>query len=734
VDSYFLIQTGGFCYAKTGKQDCGAGLRREYLVLSGLKLQLKNKSGIKLGPVTGSTYKVTITGAYDRNYNSNKKDEGNVYNNKANNFDIALLDDDNTVKNKGRLYNPHENSDKKRQYDFEITDGTTPVLTTDTSGNIVTADGKNVLLGIRPESSTKAYPGDDLQFTFTAEEKKGNGPKLIFTAKDSDYIAVYDKKLLWRANLYIEQTESALGSQDWNNAHPWNAPPDAGARSTELDPVWGKAADGSWDKNTWGYNEWNRIHDGSVTSPVPFSGLAALAVGNGMQGIKLSSFTPVRPLTTTNTPQPDTGYISGTIAYSFPDSWHEPPDAAALRGDAGSMDGPFDFNKKMALQADLNADASWSNLMGADGYRFKQARNQWPSLPDGDSADIDRFNTVSSFNAYVGLPDGIKEEMVNTWVAGGSGRNWKDYEFLSGRTLRNINLNPGPGPNQLAYTLAPGNSWWYYSDKKPGTGESTGAFIPSLGLLKATFCSQRFSNAYDENRPRGVKDQKIDQSGYSLNSKDKRVFTVAKTTPILAEDWAIEAGTDCIGFAERAAGYEAPRIYNWKKLPLGFAETGEDHIKIQMNTYDNTRVYPIDERSESYSAKVVGRIVENNQVQPDIEALRRIIPGDIFVKDSINGPGTTGDQDDECDNHIAIVASVPGDPYAVSDPVDYMNQIILIEAEFTNKIQSVIKVLSLGDYNQSKVIGPLAIYSEFSLDKDAELALKCQLWAIRRLK
>ena len=159
-----------------------------------------------------------------------------------------------------------------------------------------------------------------------------------------------------------------------------------------------------------------------------------------------------------------------------------------------------------------------------------------------------------------------------------------------------------------------------------------------------------------------------------------------------------------------------------------------DDIKTQMETYDNNRIYPIDERSTNYSAKVVGRNVEANDVQPDIEALRRIIPGDIFVKDSINGPGTTGDQDDECDNHIAIVASVPGDPYAITDPADYMNQIILIEAEFNNRIQSVIKVLSLGDYNQSKVIGPLAIYSEFSLDKDAELALKCQLWAIRRLK
>jgi hypothetical protein len=30
---------------------------------------------------------------------------------------------------------------------------------------------------------------------------------------------VYDKKLLWRANLYIAEQ-----SNDWNDIHPWNAP------------------------------------------------------------------------------------------------------------------------------------------------------------------------------------------------------------------------------------------------------------------------------------------------------------------------------------------------------------------------------------------------------------------------------------------------------------------------------------------------------------------------------
>ncbi|MBR3645426.1 MAG: hypothetical protein IKN54_03325, partial [Lachnospiraceae bacterium] len=36
-----------------------------------------------------------------------------------------------------------------------------------------------------------------------------------------DYIAVYDKKMMWRANLYIDEEEN-----DWNTAHPWNTSDD----------------------------------------------------------------------------------------------------------------------------------------------------------------------------------------------------------------------------------------------------------------------------------------------------------------------------------------------------------------------------------------------------------------------------------------------------------------------------------------------------------------------------
>lgn len=54
------------------------------------------------------------------------------------------------------------------------------------------------------------------------------------------------------------------------------------------------------------------------------------------------------------------------------------------------------------------------------------------------------------------------------------------------------------------------------------------------------------------------------------------------------------------------------------------------------------------------------------------------------MKDSASLPAT------RMNDHIAIVASVPNDA-TITDPVTYMKNIILIEGEFTSKIQSVIR-------------------------------------------
>lgn len=57
-------------------------------------------------------------------------------------------------------------------------------------------------------------PGDDLQIEFTIHSSMGDLPTDIAKAPR---LAVYDKKMLWRANLYVDKDSPV----DWNNLHPW---------------------------------------------------------------------------------------------------------------------------------------------------------------------------------------------------------------------------------------------------------------------------------------------------------------------------------------------------------------------------------------------------------------------------------------------------------------------------------------------------------------------------------
>jgi hypothetical protein len=109
--------------------------------------------------------------------------------------------------------------------------------------------------------------------------------RALFLAGD----CVYDKKLLWRANLYLDE-----GDDDWNITHPWNN------------------AD----------NEWNKVYTFQQNG-YNFNGfLAPAANQSGRQVLTPYSFTWMR----------DNNY-SGTVAYEF-----------------NGQDNPFEFNFKMDNQ------------------------------------------------------------------------------------------------------------------------------------------------------------------------------------------------------------------------------------------------------------------------------------------------------------------------------------------------------------------------------------------------
>ncbi|QEN04200.1 hypothetical protein EW093_05600 [Thiospirochaeta perfilievii] len=117
---------------------------------------------------------------------------------------------------------------------------------------------------IRPINE-KVRAGDDLQLRFALQ----NNYEISGKTKVHDYISLYDKKMIWRANLYINEGK---GEADWNNNFPWNAPP----VKEDAEEVMGEYKVGEdvktrfltstqvmdTEESIWyGPNEWNRVYD-----------------------------------------------------------------------------------------------------------------------------------------------------------------------------------------------------------------------------------------------------------------------------------------------------------------------------------------------------------------------------------------------------------------------------------------------------------------------------------------
>ncbi len=146
---------------------------------------------------------------------------------------------------------------------------------------------------------------DDILNAVSIVDKNGN---ILIAGKvpESDYLAIYDKKMVWRSNLYI-----ADGAQDWNNDNPWNAPADAIAYAamsqTEKDKI-------KWWSPEWGYNDWNRIDTETIGADTIKKGLQGLPIGDGKQVINFVDYRPAKTLKDTNTK---------SVPYSFPRSYYK---------------------------------------------------------------------------------------------------------------------------------------------------------------------------------------------------------------------------------------------------------------------------------------------------------------------------------------------------------------------------------------------------------------------------
>ena len=157
--------------------------------------------------------------------------------------------------------------------------------------------------GVRPLLGS-VLPGDDYHLGFALT----NATEVV-GYDTTNRLAVFDKKMLWRANLYL--VEEGENGWDWNDVYKWNAPPigqnQVRDKDGTLKPV---AAVSPWWSPEWGYNEWNWNYDPATnhgrysviagkSSATPENGRyietfnanpigagLPITIGNGGQGVK----------------------------------------------------------------------------------------------------------------------------------------------------------------------------------------------------------------------------------------------------------------------------------------------------------------------------------------------------------------------------------------------------------------------------------------------------------------
>jgi hypothetical protein len=318
---------------------------------------------------------------------------------------------------------------------------------------------------------------------------------------------------------------------------------------------------------------------------------------------------------------------------------------------------------------------------------------------------------------------------------------------------------------------APDNSWWAYNvtmpdggviagdDAAEGTSDEdtrfdrpTGAekykgikYVPGLGLYIKTP-----THAYNE-------DAAGEEGGDNPDTWDEMESTAdlswRTTAPVnqrrRSASWIIEAGTDCVGFVQRSASYVG-NTYRYTDLPKGMMEyndgAGSENVFEVMNRYgdaDSNQTADHQDGFRAYPTDVGYSIISGTPFPvsyPSIAAMKKIVPGDIFVK---NGS-----------SHIAIIAEVPTseDYTAVTDSegnivendvnkLKILDKFVIIEAEFWGRIQSVIKQLTLKDYALNGLgadqgfVGTRFYHDAYTVPTTTtSLNLNCTDWKVYRLR
>jgi hypothetical protein len=338
----------------------------------------------------------------------------------------------------------------------------------------------------------------------------------------------YDKKMLWRANLYIAET----GGADWNDVHPWNAPADGVA--TVSTPKW-------WSVG-WGVNEWNN------------PSLAYIGVAGGQ----------VFSLPTTK------------WMYSFANHT-EQITSNAVSYDHQGWDSPESFRTKLTDQAKLLNQ--WYTI---NGIAFKKPIYQWAK--DTDVVNPDNM-TIEGFKQYLNdeeikgldlaklktLYKDYRDNSDKRWAGNGDVLSSGSDVFFGNRK-ENLLYRDYIFPSKYGQNVAP---------YVPGTAGFIPDFLPGVQLNIPTNTQQ--SEAVMLNGQSvfpyvpGLSDSMI------KNGDDEFKYphaAIGKQT----------IGVDCIGFVQRAytytnSTYSAVKEADYRKGPLFWNSIDKDIPTSAMNRF-----------------------------------------------------------------------------------------------------------------------------------------------------
>ncbi|OHD35509.1 MAG: hypothetical protein A2004_01175 [Spirochaetes bacterium GWC1_61_12] len=316
----------------------------QFLVLNNIRVDIADSQA---GQISNSLlppgYAIELAPPVDRHWSSSSgwALNGNIHNNRGYGFEFAAIDGNSSTVLSNYLRQDSGEYTIEYPADSPLFPGGMGRLTLNDQGVLVITmrqGNKDIItsqFGIRPllrdgahgtdnGGSADVFPGDDILLQLRLRHPAA-GSSILLTAAEADYFAVYDKKLLWRANLYVQQAADS----DWNAIHRWNAPP-ANPNSAQTAP--------SWWKLGWGYNQWNRQDNGGAY----VADIAALPAGDGRQVVTIMSWTRY-----------DQDFEADTLA-RFHWTVASPTDAAGQREVRGAVayntatwDSPFDFNRKL---------------------------------------------------------------------------------------------------------------------------------------------------------------------------------------------------------------------------------------------------------------------------------------------------------------------------------------------------------------------------------------------------